>query len=40
MAKTIAEMLDAAETGEDFAAVLNGIFEGLSPEERDDVADD
>ncbi|ALF00928.1 hypothetical protein SEA_SERENITY_61 [Mycobacterium phage Serenity] len=36
MAKTIAEMLDAAETGEEFAAVLNGIFEGLSPRELDE----
>ncbi|AGT14311.1 hypothetical protein ADZZY_63 [Mycobacterium phage Adzzy] len=36
MAKTITEMLDAARSGEDFAAVLSGMFEGLSPEERDD----
>ncbi|AGR46474.1 hypothetical protein ODIN_60 [Mycobacterium phage Odin] len=36
MAKTITEMLDAAKTGEDFADVLSGMFEGLSPEERED----
>ncbi|ABE67381.1 hypothetical protein PBI_CHE12_62 [Mycobacterium phage Che12] len=36
MAKTITEMLDAAQTGEDFAEVLSGMFEGLSPEELDE----
>ncbi|QGJ89759.1 hypothetical protein SEA_SUPERCHUNK_60 [Mycobacterium phage Superchunk] len=36
MAKTITELLDAAETAEDFAAALVGMFEGLSPEERED----
>lgn len=33
--KTLPEMLDAAETGEEFAAVLGGLFKALE-KARDD----
>ena len=34
--KTVAEMLDAAETGEEFGNVLMGFFSALAKQREDD----